>query len=93
MIYLQVHDLVFLLDCGWDEGCSQELLSPLRDVAGHLDAVLLSHPDPLHLGALPVLVRSLHQQSLVPHKELEQHMPIVTHAELCFTSPEGHLAQ
>ena len=57
-MHMQVHDLVFLLDCGWDEGCSKELLSPLRDVAGHLDAVLLSHPDPQHLGALPVLVRS-----------------------------------
>ena len=55
---MQVRDLVFLLDCGWDDSYSTELLSPLRDVAGHLDAVLLSHPDSLHLGALPVLVRS-----------------------------------
>ena len=54
---MQVYDLVILLDCGWDERCSKELLSPLKDVSGHLDAVLLTHPDPLHLGALPVLVR------------------------------------
>ena len=56
---MQVYDLVILLDCGWDERCSKELLSPLKDVSGHLDAVLLTHPDPLHLGALPVLVRPL----------------------------------
>ncbi|CAK0764272.1 hypothetical protein CVIRNUC_003141 [Coccomyxa viridis] len=56
---LQVYDLVILLDCGWDERCSKELLSPLKDVSGHLDAVLLTHPDPLHLGALPVLVGQL----------------------------------
>ena len=54
---VQIYDLVLLLDCGWDERCSKELLSPLKDVSGHLDAVLLTHPDPLHLGALPVLVR------------------------------------
>ena len=73
-MYLQVNDLVFLLDCGWDEGCSEELLSPLRDVTGHLDAVLLSHPDPLHLGALPVRVRYLSASEPGPLACREQHV-------------------
>lgn len=55
---LQVDEFRFLLDCGWDESFSQSVLQRLvkHVKAGHIDAVLISHPDPHHLGALPVLV-------------------------------------
>ena len=46
-----------LLDCGWDEAFSAELVAPLAAAiapeAGGVDAVLLSHSDTAHLGALP----------------------------------------
>lgn len=45
-----------LLDCGWDEKFDQEFVKELKKHVGHIDAVLISHPDPLHLGALPLLV-------------------------------------
>jgi metal-dependent hydrolase (beta-lactamase superfamily II) len=54
-----VDSLLVLLDCGWDDRYDVKLLKPLKDVLGHVDFVLLSHPDPQHLGALPYLVPSL----------------------------------
>ncbi|CAG0890838.1 unnamed protein product [Cyprideis torosa] len=53
---LQVDDCSVLLDCGWDEHCSVDLLKEVIANIGRLDAVLLSYADPLHLGALPYLV-------------------------------------
>jgi cleavage and polyadenylation specificity factor subunit 2 len=42
-----------LLDCGWDDRMDVQALEPLRRIAPHVDAVLISHPDTAHLGALP----------------------------------------
>lgn len=42
-----------LLDCGWNDAMDVELLAPLAKVAPFVDAVLVSHPDTTHLGALP----------------------------------------
>nr|CAD7569890.1 unnamed protein product [Timema californicum] len=53
---LQVDDFRILLDCGWDETFDQEFMKELRRHSHQIDAVLLSYPDPLHLGALPYLV-------------------------------------
>ncbi|KDR21766.1 probable cleavage and polyadenylation specificity factor subunit 2 isoform X2 [Zootermopsis nevadensis] len=53
---LQVDDFRILLDCGWDENFDQEFMKELRRFIHQIDAVLLSYPDPLHLGALPYLV-------------------------------------
>jgi cleavage and polyadenylation specificity factor subunit 2 len=50
--------LTLLLDCGWGgaaDGAAEEL-APLVAALPRVDAVLLSHPDPRHCGALPVLV-------------------------------------
>jgi Cft2 family RNA processing exonuclease len=55
----QVNDFKFLLDCGWDHNYDVALLEPVKAVLSTVDAVLLSHPDPLHLGALPYLVGRL----------------------------------
>ncbi|KAJ4866068.1 Cleavage and polyadenylation specificity factor subunit 2 [Raphanus sativus] len=49
----------FLLDCGWNDLFDPSLLEPLSRVASTIDAVLLSHPDTLHLGALPYAMKQL----------------------------------
>ncbi|KAJ1105298.1 hypothetical protein NDU88_002706 [Pleurodeles waltl] len=56
---LQVDEFRFLLDCGWDEEFSMDVIDSLRKHAHQVDAVLLSHPDPVHLGALPYAVGKL----------------------------------
>ncbi len=56
---LEVDGFNFLLDCGWDPHFSESLLARLRPVVPKIDAVLLSYPDLLHLGALPALVGRL----------------------------------
>ena len=40
-------------DCGWTDACDPQILAPLAAVAPRVDAVLLSHGDIAHLGALP----------------------------------------
>ncbi|KAK0595526.1 hypothetical protein LWI29_007524 [Acer saccharum] len=47
----------FLIDCGWNDHFDPSLLQPLSKVASTIDAVLLSHSDTLHLGALPYAVK------------------------------------
>ncbi|KAK6936840.1 Metallo-beta-lactamase [Dillenia turbinata] len=47
----------FLIDCGWNDHFDSTLLHSLSSVASTIDAVLLSHPDILHLGALPYAVK------------------------------------
>ena len=42
-----------LLDCGWNDQFDVAMLEPLAKVAPSIDAVLISHPDTAHLGALP----------------------------------------
>lgn len=56
---LQVDEFRFLLDCGWDEDLKRVTVDSLKKHIHQIDAVLLSHPDPLHLGALPYLVGKL----------------------------------
>ncbi|BFZ11972.1 hypothetical protein BsWGS_15011 [Bradybaena similaris] len=57
---LQVDEFRFLLDCGWDEDFSMDFVKDLRRVTHQVDAVLLTYPDHLHLGALPYLVGKGH---------------------------------
>ncbi|XP_062120405.1 cleavage and polyadenylation specificity factor subunit 2 [Humulus lupulus] len=47
----------FLIDCGWNDHFEPSILQPLSKVASTIDAVLLSHPDTLHLGALPYAMK------------------------------------
>ncbi|OIT01411.1 PREDICTED: cleavage and polyadenylation specificity factor subunit 2 [Nicotiana attenuata] len=49
----------FLIDCGWNDQFDTSLLQPLSRVASSVDAVLLSHPDTFHLGALPYAMKQL----------------------------------
>lgn len=56
---LQVDEFRFLLDCGWDETFSMDIIDSLKRYVHQVDAVLLSHPDHVHLGALPYAVGKL----------------------------------
>ncbi|XP_011409895.2 PREDICTED: cleavage and polyadenylation specificity factor subunit 2-like [Amphimedon queenslandica] len=56
---LQVDEFCFLLDCGWDEFFSPEIAENIKKHIHQIDAVLLSHPDVVHLGALPYVVGRL----------------------------------
>jgi cleavage and polyadenylation specificity factor subunit 2 len=56
---LQIDDFKFLLDCGWDERNSTKIIDNLRRHARQIDAILISHSDPLHLGCLPYAVGKL----------------------------------
>ena len=56
---LEVDETRILLDCGWDDRFDTSLLEPLRRVAGRIDAVLLSHADLAHMGALPYALANL----------------------------------
>ncbi|XP_046847920.1 cleavage and polyadenylation specificity factor subunit 2-like [Xenia sp. Carnegie-2017] len=53
---LQVDEFRFLLDCGWDETLSLDIIEPIKRHVNQIDAVLISHPDLYHLGALPYMV-------------------------------------
>jgi len=56
---LTVDDFTFLLDCGWDENCSDAFINELKKHVSKIDAVLITYPDVLHLGALPYAVGKL----------------------------------
>ena len=56
---LEVDQFTFLLDCGWDPKFSSNITDELKKHVNKIDAVLLSHPDNLHLGALPYAVGKL----------------------------------
>lgn len=53
---LQVDECKLLLDCGWDDSFSLSMIRRLNKHIKSIDAVLISHPDISHLGALPFLV-------------------------------------
>ena len=60
---LEVNGFTFLLDCGWTENFDVALLEPLKEAVPRTDAVLLSHPDTAHLGALPYAIGRLGLQA------------------------------
>lgn len=53
---LQVDEFRFLLDCGWNESFSAEIMEPIKKHIHQIDAVLITFPDIYHMGALPYLV-------------------------------------
>ncbi|GAQ90662.1 Cleavage and polyadenylation specificity factor 2 [Klebsormidium nitens] len=56
---LQVDNFSILLDCGWNDSFDPVLLENVKSHISDIDAVLLSHPDTSHLGALPYLMGKL----------------------------------
>eukprot|EP00798_Chlamydomonas_sp_ICE-L_P030011 gene30011-18086_t len=53
---LEIDGFTFLMDCGWTDSFDVERLEPVKRVIDSIDAVLISHPSILHIGALPYLV-------------------------------------
>lgn len=68
----------FLIDCGWNDHFDSSLLQPLSRVASTIDAVLLSHPDTLHLGALPYAMKQLGLSAPVYSTEPVYRMGLLT---------------
>lgn len=56
---LEINGFTFLIDCGWTEAFDVATLNPLKEAVPRIDAVLLSHPDTAHLGALPYAIGHL----------------------------------
>lgn len=54
---LQIDQFKCLLDCGWDEKFSQNIVDEIGVHFKSLNAILITYPDPAHLGALPYLVK------------------------------------
>lgn len=50
---LELEGCTLLLDCGWGADFNPEELASLAEAAPRVDAVLLSHADLAHVGALP----------------------------------------
>ncbi|KAI7851223.1 beta-lactamase-like protein [Circinella umbellata] len=50
---LEIDEVKILLDCGWTDKFDVQDLTNLKKVAKQIDAVLISHCDLNHLGALP----------------------------------------
>lgn len=65
---LQVDQVHFLLDCGWDERFDMAYMDAVKRRAPQIDAVLLSYADVAHLGALPYLVRKFIQYKTAIYK-------------------------
>uniref|UniRef100_A0A1D1ZUT9 Cleavage and polyadenylation specificity factor subunit 2 n=1 Tax=Auxenochlorella protothecoides TaxID=3075 RepID=A0A1D1ZUT9_AUXPR len=53
---LRLGDVTLLLDAGWTTEYLEEDLAELRSALPSIDAVLVSHADVAHLGALPALL-------------------------------------
>ncbi|KAH0978924.1 hypothetical protein GBA52_006101 [Prunus armeniaca] len=68
----------FLIDCGWNDHFDPSLLEPLSRVASTVDAVLLSHPDTLHLGALPYAMKQLGLSAVVYSTEPVYRLGLLT---------------
>lgn len=60
---LEIDECTLLLDCGWDDKFSPEALEHLRPLLPKIDAVLLSHPDILHLVTVSPVTRGTEYQN------------------------------
>ena len=49
---LKIDNFTFLLDCGCDENFTLDYMDQLKPYIPTIDAVLLSHPDLVHIGKL-----------------------------------------
>eukprot|EP00667_Euglena_gracilis_P003870 EG_transcript_3888 len=56
---LELDDFKLLLDCGWNDSFEPAQFDSLKAVAEDIDAVLISHPDLMHLGGLPYAMAHL----------------------------------
>ncbi|KAE9418622.1 hypothetical protein Angca_007999 [Angiostrongylus cantonensis] len=54
---LQIEETFLLLDCGWDDKFDMGYIESIRSRISQISAVLITHPDQPHLGALAYLVK------------------------------------
>ncbi|CAJ0595217.1 unnamed protein product [Cylicocyclus nassatus] len=54
---LQIEETFLLLDCGWDDKFDMGYIESIKSRVPQISAVLITHPDQPHLGALPYLVK------------------------------------
>nr|CDJ83222.1 unnamed protein product [Haemonchus contortus] len=54
---LQIEETYLLLDCGWDDKFDMAYIESIKSRASQISAVLITHPDQPHLGALAYLVK------------------------------------
>ncbi|KAK5969532.1 Cleavage and polyadenylation specificity factor subunit 2 [Trichostrongylus colubriformis] len=54
---LQIEETYLLLDCGWDDKFDMAYIDSIKSRASQISAVLITHPDQPHLGALAYLVK------------------------------------
>ncbi|KIH66261.1 metallo-beta-lactamase domain protein [Ancylostoma duodenale] len=54
---LQIEETFLLLDCGWDEKFDMAYIESIKSRIPQISAVLITHPDQPHLGALAYLVK------------------------------------
>jgi cleavage and polyadenylation specificity factor subunit 2 len=48
-----------LLDCGWEAGMDESMLTTLDEAWRQVDLILISFPDLTHMGALPLIFKRL----------------------------------
>ena len=56
---LEIDGYRLMLDCGWSFDYDESQLTLLNSVASSIDAILVTHADMRHMGALPYLVGTL----------------------------------
>lgn len=78
---LKVDNFHILLDLGWDARFREEDLEILKRVVPDVDAVLITHADLAHMGALPYSVAKLgqfkpKQRGMVRGEVSQQHVDV-----------------
>ncbi|KAI3939514.1 hypothetical protein MKW92_034065 [Papaver armeniacum] len=77
-----------LIDCGWNDAFDTSLLKPLSSVASTVDAVLLSHSDILHLGALPYAKQHLGLTAQVYSTDPVHRLGLLTMYDHCYSQKQ-----
>ncbi|ORX45152.1 hypothetical protein BCR36DRAFT_333418 [Piromyces finnis] len=85
---LEIDEAKILLDCGWYDTFDEELLKPLSEVANSIDAILLSHADIEHIGALPYAITKYKMTCSVYAT-----IPVQNMGQMClYDAVQSHLA-
>ncbi|KAG4098147.1 Metallo-hydrolase/oxidoreductase [Neocallimastix lanati (nom. inval.)] len=85
---LEIDEAKILLDCGWYDNFDEELLKPLSEVANSIDAILLSHADIEHIGALPYAISKFKMTC-----SIYATIPVQNMGQMClYDAVQSHLA-
>ncbi|ORX87994.1 Metallo-hydrolase/oxidoreductase [Anaeromyces robustus] len=85
---LEIDEAKILLDCGWYDTFDEELLKPLSEIANKIDAILLSHADIEHIGALPYAMSKFNMSC-----SIYATIPVQNMGQMClYDAVQSHLA-